>query len=71
MKMPAVPTLEDVSKRNPAIVPERVREMQRLVKQLQDLGVLIAPRYDIRPALGGTTDNPMVHQSIRAANDLG
>jgi len=47
------PILEETVKRNPAVIPERVRELQEVVKQLQDRGVLQPSRYGIQPALGG------------------
>ena len=66
---PARPTLEEASKRNPAMVPERVRQMQQVVKQLQDRGVLNPPRYGIQPALGGAKGNlAAASHSLKMAN---
>lgn len=45
-------TLEVAAQRNPAVTPERVRQMQEIVKQLQDRGMLKPSKYGIQPALG-------------------
>jgi len=45
---------EDVAARNPAVVPERVREMQALMKRLHECGMLQPAKYGVQPALSGT-----------------
>jgi len=52
MSTPTKPTPEEAAKRNAAIAPERVRQMQEVVKQLQDRGLLKPSKYGIQPALG-------------------
>ncbi len=51
MNTPTKPTLEDVSIRNQAVIPERVQQMQEAVKRLQDRGLLQPPKYGLRPGL--------------------
>lgn len=53
MTPPTKPTLEDSAKRNPAVTPVRVRQMQEVVKQLQDRGLLQPSKYGLEPGLAG------------------
>jgi hypothetical protein len=71
MSTPIKPTLEDAAKRNPAIAPERVRQMQEVVKQLQDRGVLKPSKYGIQPALGGAQRGFAATQGIKTMNRVG
>jgi len=62
------PTLEDAAKRNPCIAPERVRQMQAVVKRLQERGVLQASKYGIQPALGGSERGRAAAQGVKMMN---
>lgn len=70
MSTPTKPTLEDAAKRNPAIAPERVRQMQEVVKQLQDRGVLQPSKYGIQPALGGSQRGCAAAQGVKTMNRI-
>ena len=65
------PTLEDAAQRNSAIVPERVRKMQELVKLLQDRGVLKPSKYGIQPALGGDHRGFSTGRRLNTMNRVG
>ena len=64
-------TLEETAKRNPAVTPDRVREMQEVVKKLQERGVLQPSRYGILPALGGTKGSLAGAQGTKMMNRVG
>lgn len=68
MSTPTKPTLEELAKRNTAVSPDRVREMQAVLKKLQDLGVLKPPTYGIQPALGGHLTDVGSGQVLRTMN---
>ncbi len=51
MSKPGMPTLDEASRRNPGIVPDRVRKMLEVVKTLQDRGLLKPTKYGIRAPL--------------------
>lgn len=70
MKCPKLPTLEESSQRNPALAPDRVRQMQEVVKHLQDRGMLQRPRYSLVPPLGGDKPGVTESQVIRMMNQI-
>lgn len=70
MNTPTKPTLEDAAKRNSSIAPERVRQMQEVVKQLQDRGVLQPSKYGIQPALGGSQRASATTQGVKTMNRI-
>ncbi|MFZ4574485.1 MAG: hypothetical protein ACOYN0_08815 [Phycisphaerales bacterium] len=45
------PTLAESARRNPGVSPDRVLQMQEVVRQLQDLGLLKPSKYGLRPGL--------------------
>lgn len=51
MNPPTKPTLEESARRNPGVTADRVQEMQEIVKQLQDRGVLKPSKYGIQTGL--------------------
>jgi hypothetical protein len=53
MNIPATPSPEEAARRNPAVVPDRVRQMQQVVTELEKRGFLQRPRYRLTPPLGG------------------
>jgi hypothetical protein len=71
MSTPTKPSLQDAAKRNAAIAPERVRQMQEVVKQLQDRGVLKPSKYGVQPALGGSQRGLAATQGIKTMNRVG
>lgn len=70
MNIPTKPTLEEASKRNPAVAPDRVRQMQQVVKNLQDRGLLQQPRYGLTPPLGGDKPGVPSSQGTRMMNRI-
>jgi hypothetical protein len=70
MTIPTKPTLEETSKRNSAVAPERVRQMQDVVKRLQDRGVLQQSRYGLKPPLGGDKPAIPTSQGTRMMNRI-
>ncbi|MBS0195449.1 MAG: hypothetical protein JSR77_01700 [Planctomycetes bacterium] len=71
MSTTANQTLEETAKRNPAVMPDRVREMQEVVKKLQERGVLQPSRYAIQPALGGAKSSLAGAQGTKMMNRVG
>ncbi len=70
MTIATKPTLEESSKRNPAVAPDRVRKMQEVVKHLQDRGMLQQPRYGLTPPLGGDKPGFPSSQGTRMMNRI-
>ena len=70
MSIPTKPNLEDAAKRNHAIAPDRVRQMQAFLKQMQDRGVLKPSKYGIEPALGGANRSLTATQGTKICNRL-
>jgi hypothetical protein len=68
MSTPPKPTLVDAAKRNPAIVPHRVRQMQETVKKLQDRGMLQPPKYGLQPGLAGSASGISVARGTVTMN---
>lgn len=68
MSTPTKPTLEDAAKRNPGIAPDRVREMQEVVKKLQDRGVLQPSKYGLEPPLTSPRGGMTAVQHTRSMN---
>jgi hypothetical protein len=64
------PTLDDAAKRNPAIAPERVRQMQAVVQQLQERGLLPTSKYSIQPALGGSQRGCAAAKGVQSMNRI-
>ena len=64
------PTLKDAAKRNPSIVPDRVLEMQKIVKQLQDRGILQPSKYRLEPPLTKPRSGMTAVQHTRSMNRL-
>ena len=64
-------TLEEAAQRNAAITPDRVRQMQDVVKQLQERGVLKPSKYGIQPALGGHQRGFATVQGLTMMNHVG
>lgn len=68
MTTPTKPTLEEAANRNPAIAPDRVRQMQEVVKQLQERGVLKPSKYGIESGLTGAKGGLVSTQGTRMLN---
>jgi hypothetical protein len=62
------PTLSEAAKRNPCVAPEKVRQMQLVVKQLEDRGVLQPSKYGIEAPLSGPKASLAPTRVIRAFN---
>lgn len=71
MSLQSQPSLKAAAERNRAICPDRVRQMQALVRHMQDLGVLKKARYGISPALGGAPMGQFQFQGRPAAGNDG
>jgi len=68
MSTPTKPNLKDAAKRNPGITPARVRQMQEVVKQLQDRGVLQQSKYDLQAPLSGPRVGTTATHHIQTMN---
>jgi hypothetical protein len=68
MSTPTKQALEDAAKRNPGISPDRVREMQEVVKRLQDRSILQPPTYGLRPPLTSRRSGMPAVQHTRLMN---
>jgi len=68
MRRPTIPTLEETAKRNPAVVPDRVRQFQQVVKTLQDRGVLQPSKYGLELPLSNPKGSMAAARNIKTMN---
>lgn len=70
MKPQERPNLVESARRNPGVKPDRVIEMQEVVKQLHDRGILKPPTYGLQPGLSAPKSATASH-GLRMMNRIG
>lgn len=71
MSTPTKPTLQEAASRNQAVKPERVQQMQEVVKRLQDRGLLQPSKYGLQPGLANSPHGAAAAHGTRMMNRVG
>lgn len=70
MSFPAKPTLQEAAARNQAVNPDRVRQIQDVLKRLQDRGLVQPSKYGLQPGLASAPLGAASAHGIRMMNRL-